>query len=89
MIVALFAFGVIINPSPGKSSPGISVIYEYDKLTSLSFDRILKRHEESVHCVSFSSDSNILLSACMIGNIRVSYMNNENEGTPNKIYLCY
>lgn len=41
--------------------------------------RIIKRHEEAVHCMSFSPDSTILLTACTIGNIRISYMDNNTE----------
>ncbi|XP_055313045.1 WD repeat, SAM and U-box domain-containing protein 1-like isoform X2 [Sitodiplosis mosellana] len=46
---------------------------------SKSITRIIKRHEESVHCLSFSSDSTILLTGCMIGNIRISYMDNDTD----------
>lgn len=44
-----------------------------------SMFRLIKRHEEAVYCVAFSPDSSILLTACSIGNIRVSYMENDTE----------
>lgn len=43
------------------------------------FFRIIKRHEESVYCMAFAPDSSILLTACSIGNIRISYMENDTE----------
>lgn len=43
------------------------------------FRRIIKRHAEAVHCLSFSPDSTILLTACNLGNVRISYMDSENE----------
>lgn len=42
--------------------------------------RIIKRHDEAVHCLAFTPDSNILLTACSLGNIRLSYMDTESEG---------
>lgn len=32
-----------------------------------------------MHCLSFSPDSTILLTGCTIGNIRISYMDNESD----------
>jgi WD40 repeat protein len=40
----------------------------------------LKFHEEAVHVLAFSSDSNIFLTACTMGNIRL-FLINDFEGT--------
>lgn len=44
---------------------------------------MFRRHEESVHCLAFAPDSSILLTACTLGNIRISYMDNETDGMSN------
>lgn len=34
--------------------------------------RLIRCHEEAVHAIAFSPDSNILLTACTLGNIRLN-----------------
>lgn len=41
--------------------------------------RTLKFHEEAVHTLAFSADSNIFLTACTLGNIRL-FLINDFEG---------
>jgi hypothetical protein len=33
--------------------------------------RLIRNHEEAVHTIAFSADSNVLLTACTLGNIRL------------------
>lgn len=40
---------------------------------------LLRCHEEAVHTVAFTPDSQVLLTACTLGNIRLNYINIENE----------
>lgn len=47
---------------------------------SKSIIRMIRRHVEAVHCLAFAPDSSILLTACTLGNIRISYMDNETDG---------
>lgn len=48
--------------------------------SDISLCRLIKRHEEAVYCLAFAPDSSILMTACSIGNIRISYMDNETDG---------
>lgn len=41
--------------------------------------RLIRCHEEAVHALSFSPDSNILLTGCTLGNIRIHYADVGNE----------
>ncbi|KAJ6625922.1 WD repeat, SAM and U-box domain-containing protein 1 [Pseudolycoriella hygida] len=41
--------------------------------------RLIRCHEESVHALSFSPDSNILLTGCTLGNLRLHYADVANE----------
>lgn len=47
--------------------------------------KIIRCHEETVNVVAFSSNSKILLTACMLGNIRLFIISSELESKKN---LC-
>lgn len=60
---------------------------EFNSKNSTIF-RLIRCHEEAVHALCFSPDSNILLTGCTLGNIRVHYadVGNENMSTINGSY---
>lgn len=41
--------------------------------------RLIRCHEEAVYTVAFTPDSRILLTACSLGNIRLHYLNIDND----------
>ncbi|XP_053673256.1 WD repeat, SAM and U-box domain-containing protein 1-like [Anopheles nili] len=80
----------IINQEGGESiracifSPNGSTIVSSDDSGSIciwaqnkSLKGHMKVHDEAVHTMAFSSDSNILLSACTLGNLRLYGVEND------------
>lgn len=51
----------------------------YKKKLNPEKSRLIRCHEEAVHVIGFSPDSNILLTGCMLGNIRMHYADVANE----------